>query len=292
MTKNSLPHCITLSGKNFKYFSPPYSRRSVLDIQNIIRPSVALGIFTLMICWEYFSPRRQQNISRKQRWPINIGLALLNMIIMRLTVGSIAYLSAINAESLSWGLLNQFSAPSWLKIVITLLLLDFAIYCQHIVSHKWKLLWRLHQIHHTDLEFDASTAVRFHPLEIMLSMAYKVACIYLIGANPIAVIAFEIILNGTATFNHSNINIPTKIDKFLRWVLITPDTHRIHHSTIQSETDSNYGFSIILWDRVFKTYVAEPKKTQTTLDIGLPEHRKQDELGFIQLLLLPFRSKK
>ena len=259
-------------------------------METLIRLTSAIGIFTLMICWEYFSPRRLQTITRMQRWPINLGLAVFNMLLMRLTVGGIAYLSAINAFNNSWGLLNQFHLPSWLTIIISLLFLDFAIYFQHIISHKWKLLWRLHQIHHTDLEIDASTAVRFHPLEIMISMAYKIICIYLIGADPFAVIAFEIILNATATFNHSNVNIPVKVDKLLRWILITPDIHRIHHSTVQSETDSNYGFSISLWDRAFKTYVAEPEKTQTTLDIGLPQYRKQEELGLIKLLLLPFRS--
>lgn len=260
-------------------------------MENIIRLSVALGIFALMICWEYFSPRRQQNTPRSTRWPINIGLAVFNMLLMRFTVGGIAYLSAVNASTQSWGLLNQFPTPYWLSIIITILFLDLAIYCQHVISHKWRLLWRLHQIHHTDIEIDASTAVRFHPLEIMISMVYKVACIYIIGANPIAVIAFEIILNATATFNHSNINLPLKIDKALRWILITPDVHRIHHSTVRSETDSNYGFSISLWDRVFKTYTAEPEKTQTTLDIGLPEYRNQQELGFVQLLTLPFKKK-
>ena len=259
-------------------------------METLIRLTSAIGIFTLMICWEYFSPRRQQSITRKQRWPINLGLAAFNMALMRLTAGGIAYLSAINAAEHSWGLLNQFHLSSWLAIIISLLFLDFAIYFQHIISHKWKLLWRLHQIHHTDLEIDASTAVRFHPLEIMISMAYKIFCIYLIGADPLAVIVFEIILNGTATFNHSNVNIPVKADKLLRWVLITPDVHRIHHSTVQSETDSNYGFSISLWDRLFRTYVAEPEKTQTTLNIGLPQYRKQEELGLIKLLLLPFRS--
>jgi sterol desaturase/sphingolipid hydroxylase (fatty acid hydroxylase superfamily) len=244
-----------------------------------------------MICWEYFRPRRQQTITRYQRWPINLGLAFLNMAIMRVTFGAIAYLSAINAENFSFGLLNQLALPGWLDIIITLLFLDFAIYFQHIISHKWKLLWRLHQIHHTDLEIDASTAVRFHPLEIMISMVYKVACIYLIGADPVAVIAFEIILNGTATFNHSNINIPLNIDKYLRWILITPDIHRIHHSTVRSETDSNYGFSISLWDRLFKTYVAEPQKTQTTLDIGLPQYRRAKDGKIIQLLLMPFKNR-
>jgi len=259
-------------------------------VESLIRLSVALGIFTLMICWEYFSPRRQQKTSRIKRWPINIGLAVFNMLIMRFTVGGIAYLSAVNASEQSWGLLNQFPISSWLSIGVTILLLDLAIYCQHVISHKWTLLWRLHQIHHTDIEIDASTAVRFHPLEIMISMAYKVALIYIIGANPLAVIAFEIILNATATFNHSNINLPLKADKMLRWVLITPDVHRIHHSTVRSETDSNYGFSISLWDRMFKTYTAEPEKTQTTLDIGIPEYRNQQELGFFRLLLIPFKK--
>jgi sterol desaturase/sphingolipid hydroxylase (fatty acid hydroxylase superfamily) len=171
-----------------------------------------------------------------------------------------------------------------------LLFLDFAIYCQHIVSHKWPPLWHLHQVHHTDLEFDATTAVRFHPLEIMISMIYKVLCIYLIGANPWAVIAFEIILNGTATFNHSNINIPTTLDNKLRWLLVTPDMHRIHHSTFPFETDSNYGFSISCWDRLFKTYIAEPRQPQTTMAIGLAPFRQQNELGFAQLLLLPFKA--
>ena len=208
----------------------------------IIRLTASLGIFCIMIAWEYLSPRRIQQISRKQRWPVNLGLAVFNMGFMRLAVGGIAYLSAVDAFNNSWGLLNRFNAPEWLSIIITLLVLDFAIYGQHIVSHKWLPLWRLHQVHHTDLEFDATTAVRFHPMEIMISMMYKVLCIYLIGANPLAVIAFEIILNGAATFNHSNINIPQALDKKLRWLIITPDMHRIHHSTIPAETDSNYGF--------------------------------------------------
>jgi sterol desaturase/sphingolipid hydroxylase (fatty acid hydroxylase superfamily) len=148
----------------------------------------------------------------------------------------------------------------------------------------------LHKIHHTDLEFDATTAVRFHPLEIMISMFYKVLCIYLIGADPWAVILFEIILNAAATFNHSNINIPLVLDNKLRWLLITPDMHRIHHSTLESETDSNYGFSLSCWDRLCKTYLANPKQSQTTMPIGLPAFRQQHELGIVSLLLLPFKS--
>lgn len=257
----------------------------------LIRLGVSLSIFCLMITWETLSPRRTQHISRKQRWSVNLGLAAFNMMIMRLTVGSLAYLSAIDAAEQSIGLMNWLAAPNWLSIGITLLVLDFAIYCQHILSHKWPLLWRLHQVHHTDLEFDATTAVRFHPLEIVLSMFYKVAWIYLLGADPLAVIAFEIILNGAATFNHSNIYIAPWLDKKLRWLIITPDMHRIHHSPYRHETDSNYGFSISCWDRLCRTYVAEPQQNQSTMAIGLSTFRKASELGFLKLLRLPFNAR-
>ena len=259
-------------------------------METIIRLTASLGIFLIMICWEYFNPKRTQHISRKQRWPVNLGIAVLNMVIMRFTIGNIAYLSAITAAENSWGLMNWLATPEWLSIVVTLLCLDFAIYCQHIVSHKWSPLWHLHQVHHTDLELDATTAVRFHPLEIMISMIYKILCICLLGANPWAVIAFEIILNGAATFNHSNINIPLILDNKLRWLIVTPDMHRIHHSTIMEETDSNYGFSLSCWDRICKTYIADPKLPQTTMSIGLEPFRQQNKLGVTQLLLLPFKK--
>jgi sterol desaturase/sphingolipid hydroxylase (fatty acid hydroxylase superfamily) len=210
------------------------------------------------------------------------------MVLMRISLGGAAYLSAVTARDQGYGLLNLFACPEWLSIIVSLLFLDFAIYGQHIVSHKWQWLWRLHQVHHTDLEFDATTALRFHPLEILISMLYKVLCIYLIGATPNTVIAFEIILNGAATFNHSNINIPPKIDKKLRLLLITPDMHRIHHSTLPTETDSNYGFSISCWDKLCKTYIAEPRQPQKIMTIGLNPFRKTQELGFMQLLILPF----
>lgn len=261
-------------------------------MEDIIRLIASLGIFLIMICWEYFSPRRKLALTRQQRWPINLGLAVLNIAIMRLTIGGLAYLAAIAAIKYNWGLLNWLTTPDWLAIILTLLLLDFAIYLQHIVSHKWPLLWRLHQIHHTDMAFDATTAIRFHPLEIVISMFYKVICIFLIGANPIAVIAFEIILNGAATFNHSNVNIAKGIDEKLRWLIITPDMHRIHHSTIVKETDSNYGFSISCWDRLCGTYTEEPEQPQQAMAIGLKNFTEVSELSFLKLLLLPFKTLK
>lgn len=260
-------------------------------MENIIRLSVAAGIFAIMVTWEAIKPRRPQRVIRKVRWPVNLGLAFFNMVLMRFTIGSLAYLSATWATENGYGLLNRLSLPSAASILATLLFLDFAIYCQHIVMHKWPLMWRLHKVHHADLEFDATTAVRFHPLEIMLSMLYKACCIVLIGGNPIAVIAFEIILNAAATFNHSNIDIPDRADKLLRWFIITPDMHRIHHSAEPAETDSNYGFSVSWWDRLYKTYTAEPKLGQETMTIGLNSYRNQTELGFFQCLQMPFRSR-
>jgi sterol desaturase/sphingolipid hydroxylase (fatty acid hydroxylase superfamily) len=211
---------------------------------------------------------------------------------MRITIGGLAYSAALIAGESGYGLLNLWQFPDVVRIISTLLVLDFAIYGQHIVMHKWPLMWRLHKIHHSDLEFDATTAVRFHPLEILLSMLYKAVCIVLIGAHPGAVIAFEVILNAAATFNHSNIAIPEAIDKKLRWLLITPDMHRIHHSAEPAETDSNYGFSISWWDRLCKTYTAEPKLPQTTLTIGLKSYRKQAGLSFNRLIVIPFEGVK
>lgn len=257
-------------------------------MENSMRLGVALGIFLLMISWEAISPRRV-SVTRRQRWPVNLGLAIFNMVLMRVTVGGLAYLSAVAAAEHSFGLLNLVVLPDWLAIVITLLVLDVAIYAQHVVTHKWPLLWRLHQVHHSDLEFDATTAVRFHPLEILLSMFYKVGCVYLLGAEPMAVVAFEIILNGAATFNHSNVHLPLRLDRALRVLIITPDMHRIHHSTLRHEIDSNYGFSISVWDRLFRTYTAAPEQPQTRMKIGLPSLRKIHELGFLKLLALPFR---
>lgn len=259
-------------------------------MENLIRLGVALGIFCFMVSWEFLKPKRIQQINRKQRWPVNLGLAFLNMVLMRLTAGSFAYLSAVWALENGYGLLNIWALPSALSILLTLLFLDFAIYGQHILMHKWPLLWRLHKIHHTDLEFDATTAVRFHPLEIVISMFYKVICIIFIGGNPVAIIAFEIILNGAATFNHSNVRIPENFDRILQWLMVTPDMHRIHHSADRTERDSNYGFSISCWDRLCNTYTAKPKQPQTTMTIGLKAYRKQADLGFLKLLVLPFKA--
>ena len=259
-------------------------------METLIRLSVALGIFALMISWEILSPRRNQPPDRKHRWTINLGLAAFNMLIVRATVGGLAYLSALYAGTHGIGLLNLVAVPTGLAIIASLLFLDFAIYCQHIIAHRWAWLWRLHQVHHTDVAFDASTAVRFHPLEIIISLLYKTMCVYLLGANPTAVLIFEILLNGAATFNHANVNLPIRLDKIIRTVLVTPDMHRIHHSTDPKEFNSNYGFCLSCWDRWCRTYTAEPKQPQTIMDIGLKPYREPQALSFIALLLLPFKA--
>ncbi len=259
-------------------------------MENLIRLAVAVGVFAIMVTWERLSPRRAQHITRKERWPVNLGLAVLNMVIMRFTIGSLAYLSAVAADDRGYGVLNNLPLPDGAAIVATLLILDFAVYAQHIIMHKLPPLWRLHKIHHTDLEFDATTAVRFHPLEIVISMLYKAFFIVLIGAHPAAVIAFEIILNAAATFNHSNINIPETIDNKLRWLLVTPDMHRIHHSTERLEQDSNFGFSISWWDKLCRTYTTQSRQVQTKMAIGLQDLRLQEKLSFRQLLLMPFKA--
>lgn len=259
-------------------------------MESLIRLAVAAGVFGIMATWEKLSPRRVSQINRRQRWPINLGLAALNMGLMRFTLGSLAYLSAVFAAEQGWGLLQLDGTSETVGIVATLLLLDFAIYVQHIGMHKWSILWRLHKVHHADLAFDATTAVRFHPLEIAVSMLYKSLVIVLIGAHPAGVIAFEIILNAAATFNHSNIKLPTTIENKLRWLLITPDLHRIHHSTERAEQDSNFGFSVSWWDKLCRTYLPQAKLPQTDMLIGLPNLRLQEDLSFTQLLLLPFKT--
>lgn len=261
-------------------------------MEAMVRLGVFLGIFLLMVAWEWFRPKRQLSLERRRRWPVNLGLAILNIGVMRLSIGAAAWLAANWAAEQHIGLFNVLPVPRWLSIVLSLLLLDLAIYAQHIAAHRWRWFWRLHQVHHTDMDFDTTTAVRFHPLEIMLSMLYKVALVVLLGADPVAVIAFEVILNGCALFNHGNVGLSPVVERGLRYLIVTPDMHRIHHSAFQPETDSNYGFSLSCWDRLFKTYCPQAREAQATMTIGLSEFRESAELGFVGLLALPFRRSR
>ena len=244
----------------------------------------------MMILWEVYAPRRKLNYARKTRWFGNISLSIINTFFVRFTLGAAAYLTALAVLEQGWGLLNIVSLPSWLSIVIAIVVLDLAIYGQHTASHQWSWLWRLHKVHHTDLDIDVTTAVRFHPAEIFLSMIYKVVCVAILGANPTAVIIFEVILSSCALFNHSNIAIPQKVEAVIRLFIVTPDMHRVHHSVIRSETDSNYSFSISIWDRLFGTYTDQPQAGHLNMTIGLAEYQKLDDTTLNNLLLMPLKS--
>jgi sterol desaturase/sphingolipid hydroxylase (fatty acid hydroxylase superfamily) len=257
-------------------------------MESLARFSVFLGVFTAMILWEFFRPRRPLPYTRRRRWMTNLGLTFLNMVLVRITVGGAAYAAAVFAAEQGVGLLHWTALPPWAAVVVTLLVLDFAVYLQHVMVHAVPVLWRLHRVHHADLGFDATTGLRFHPIEIFLSLGLKVAVVVLLGAVPWAVVAFEIILNASSVFNHGNVAIPEPIDHWLRWVLVTPDMHRIHHSTRVVETNSNFGFSVSWWDRLCGTYRAAPALGHTGMEIGLSDYRTPLTLG--QLLLLPFQG--
>ncbi|HEV8716930.1 MAG TPA: sterol desaturase family protein [Candidatus Binatia bacterium] len=257
-------------------------------MESLIRFSVFLGVFAVIISWEFFRPRRPLPYPRRERWVGNLGLTFLNMALVRITVGGAAYAAAVFAAEQGIGVLHWMTLPPWAAVVATLLGLDFAIYLQHVMFHAVPALWRLHRVHHADLGFDATTGLRFHPIEIFLSLGFKMAVVVLLGAMPWAVIAFEVILNASSIFNHGNVAIPETIDHWLRWAIVTPDMHRVHHSAQVSETNSNFGFSLSWWDRLCGTYRAAPALGHAGMEIGLHEYRTPLTLG--QLLLLPFRG--
>lgn len=257
-------------------------------MESLARFSVFLGGFTVMVIWEFFQPRRSLLSTRRQRWVTNLGLTFLNMALVRITVGGAAFAAAVFAAEHGVGLLHWMTLPPWIAVVVTLLVLDFAVYLQHVMMHAVPVLWRLHRVHHADLGFDATTGLRFHPIEIFFSLGLKVAAVVLLGATPWAVVAFEVVLNASSVFNHSNVAIPESIDRWLRWAIVTPDMHRIHHSTRVVETNSNFGFSVSWWDRLCGTYRATPALGQTEMEIGLSDYRTPLNLG--QLLLLPFQG--
>lgn len=261
--------------------------------ETTIRLAVFLGLFILLALAEVLLPRRKRNIKRNARWFTNIGLIIIDSLTIRLMAFILPVLAAAAAADASdhgWGLLGLINWPNWVEIILAILILDFVIWVQHLITHKIPLLWRLHQVHHADRDMDVTTAIRFHPIEIALSMMLKIGIVYALGPTAFAVILFEILLNGTAMFNHANINVPKKLDQIVRLVLVTPDMHRVHHSDIRAEHDSNYGFSLSIWDRMFGTYVAQPSKGHDNMTIGL---KWQDEkpLKLIWALLLPFRNK-
>jgi sterol desaturase/sphingolipid hydroxylase (fatty acid hydroxylase superfamily) len=255
-----------------------------------IRLGAFAGIFAAMALWEVLAPRRRQSIGRLRRWPGNLGVVLLDTLIVRLAFPTAAVGVALVAESRGWGLLPILDAPAWLDVVVAVVLLDLAIYLQHVLVHAVPVLWRLHRMHHADLEIDVTTGVRFHPLEIVLSMLIKFAVVGTLGASAVAVLLFEVLLNATSMFSHSNVRLPERLDRVLRWLVVTPDMHRVHHSIERRETDSNFGFNLPWWDRLFGTYRPQPKAGHDGMTIGLPVFRDRGELRLDRMLLQPLRN--
>jgi sterol desaturase/sphingolipid hydroxylase (fatty acid hydroxylase superfamily) len=247
------------------------------------------GIFIVMLIWELLAPKRRLTVSKLQRWLHNIGLLLLNSLLLRLLFPAAAVGMAYSVGEMNWGLFNLLSLPAWFEVAAAVLLLDLAIYLQHLLMHRVPLLWRLHRVHHADLDIDLTTGSRFHTIEILLSMLIKWGVILLLGPAMLAVLIFEILLNGMAMFNHANVRLPVGLDSTMRKLLVTPDMHRVHHSILRRETNSNYGFNLSLWDRCFRTYIDQPEKGHQGMTIGIPGFRDARQVDRLPgMLALPF----
>jgi sterol desaturase/sphingolipid hydroxylase (fatty acid hydroxylase superfamily) len=257
-----------------------------------IRLSFFLGILAILIVVEFWLPRKQRVHPRQRRWITNGLITVVNTItlnLMNIAMPLLAVGAAMDAGGKGWGLFNLLNLPLWADIILTVIILDFVVWFQHLLSHKIPFLWRFHRMHHTDRDLDVTSAVRFHPVEIAYSMLLKIAVVYLLGPAAIAVVIFEIILNGTAMFNHANLGLSKNIDAILRKVLVTPDMHRVHHSIYRDEHDSNYGFAMSIWDRIFKTYTAQPRDGHNDMKLGLQwQDDRPTKLSWS--LLLPFRK--
>lgn len=251
---------------------------------------LSLLLFVLLAGLEAIFPRRKRLMPRSGRWRTNIVIIILDSVALRLMGPVVAIATAGFAAQYQIGLFNWTDWPAWMEFALALVLLDLAIYGQHIATHKIPLLWAIHKVHHADRDIDVTTAIRFHPVEIILSMLYKCGLVLLLGPSPLAVFVFALLLNLCAMFNHSNLRLPDWLDKGLRLILVTPDMHRVHHSTVHGETDSNFGFSIALWDRIFGTYIAQPEAGHDKMTIGLEEYQTDNPAELWWSLALPFQK--
>jgi sterol desaturase/sphingolipid hydroxylase (fatty acid hydroxylase superfamily) len=253
----------------------------------LIRMAIFLGILLAMALWEVAAPRRRREIPRLLRWSNNLGVVVIDTLLVRLTFPIVAVGLALVAQERGWGLFNVFDVPAWIAFLVSVLALDLAIYLQHVMFHAVPALWRLHRMHHADLEFDVTTGLRFHPVEILLSMGIKLAVVAALGPPAVAVLVFEVLLNATAMFNHSNIRIPSAIDRVLRLFVVTPDMHRVHHSIHPSETNSNFGFNLPWWDRLLGTYRPQPRDGHEAMTIGIEQFRTRRDLWLDRMLVQP-----
>ncbi len=263
---------------------------AIMDHEAIIRLSVFLGIFAVMALWEMASPRRPLTRPKGERWLTNILLTAFNTALVRFAVPAIAVSAAVLAEAQGWGLFHWVAWPSLAVVITCVIALDFLIYVQHLVFHRVPVLWRLHRVHHTDLDFDVTTALRFHPIEIVLSLFIKAAAVIALGAPVEAIILFEVVLNATAMFNHGNIRLPLPVDAIVRLIMVTPDMHRVHHSVHAAEFNSNFGFNLSIWDRLLRTYRNQPADGHDDMVIGLNDFREPVDLALPFLLIQPFRN--
>ncbi len=264
----------------------------IINNEGAIRLAFFIGIFLMVAIVEVIIPRRPLTTSKATRWFGNIGIIVINTIVVRLLFSSGAVGVAIWVGGQGWGMLNSVDLPFWLEVVLSIALLDFIIYLQHVMFHAVPLLWRLHMMHHADMDYDVTTGTRFHPIEILISMLIKTSAIMLLGAPALGVIIFEILLNGTAMFNHGNFFIHPGTDRVLRWFVVTPDMHRVHHSVFPSEANSNFGFNMPWWDRLMGTYRARPMRGHDGMTIGLNQFRDPSRLTLPWMLVLPFVGKQ
>ncbi|WP_298437106.1 sterol desaturase family protein [Geobacter sp.] len=255
-----------------------------------IRLGFFFGVLAAVAAWEVIAPRRPLTDRKGRRWFANLSLAAIDTSLARLALPVLPLDMAMRAREGGWGILNAFVLPQWVGIVVAVIVLDLVIYLQHVLFHFLPIFWRLHRMHHTDLDVDVTTGNRFHPLEIIVSQGIKLAAVALLGAPVTAVIAFEVTLNATSMFNHGNIRIPPALDRWLRLVVVTPDMHRVHHSIVPHETNSNFGFNLPWWDRLAGTYRPQPEGGHGGMTIGLKEFRSPEMLTLPRLLVQPFRS--
>ncbi len=263
---------------------------AVLNHEPTIRLTVFFGVLAVMTAWEIAAPRRPLTVSKAGRWASNLGVVVLNTVLLRVLLPFTAVALAATATERGWGVVNQVSMPDALEVLLAVIVMDAAIWLQHVVFHAVPVLWRLHRVHHADLDYDVTTGARFHPIEIGLSMLIKFAVILVLGPAPTAVVLFEVLLNAMAMFNHGNVGLPTAVDRALRTLLVTPDMHRVHHSVDVVETNRNFGFNLSVWDRLFGTYKAEPDAGQLGMTIGVPDFRDEAQVERLPGMLgMPFR---